>query len=77
MRPAHGEPRHLFICGLHRSGTSPLHRLLRAQPGVSGMADPRAKEDEGQYLQQAVPIGEAFGGPGQFRVRPEEPPDGG
>lgn len=69
--PADAAPaRHLFICGLHRSGTSPLHRLLRAQAGVSGFEDTPATEDEGQHLQSAIPPALAFGGPGRFAFDP-------
>lgn len=62
--------RHLFVCGLHRSGTSPLHRLLRSQPGVAGFVDTSAKEDEGQHLQTAISSARAHGGPGLFVFDP-------
>ena len=59
-------PRHVFIGGLHGSGTSLLHRLLRAQPGVSGFADTGVPEDEGQHLQAALPTARSLGGLGRF-----------
>ena len=59
-------PRHVFICGLHRSGTSLLHRILSAHPDASGFANTGAPEDEGQHLQSVYPPGRAFGGPGKF-----------
>ncbi len=58
--------RHVFICGLHRSGTSLLHSLLRNHPDISGFANTGAREDEGQHLQSIYPTGRAFGGPGKF-----------
>ncbi len=61
---------HLFVCGLHRSGTSPLHRLLRAQAGVAGFEDTSAKEDEGQHLQAAITSARDHGGPGLFAFDP-------
>jgi hypothetical protein len=62
--------RHLFIGGLHRSGTSLLHRLLRAHPQISGFIDTGTPEDEGQHLQSVFPVGMAFGGPGRFGFDP-------
>ena len=62
--------RHLFIGGLHRSGTSLLHAILRAHPQISGFADTGVPEDEGQHLQSVYPIGLMFGGPGRFGFDP-------
>ena len=71
--------RFLFLAGLHRSGTSIVHRLLRAHPDVSGFSDTGAKEDEGQFLQSVFPIAGKFGGPGRFafdaRARLDETSD--
>lgn len=41
----------LFIGGLHRSGTSLLHGLMRGHPNVSGIFGTTVPEDEGQHLQ--------------------------
>lgn len=57
---------HVFICGLNRSGTSLLHRLLRAHPKISGFTNTDALEDEGQHLQDVYPIAKVFGGAGKF-----------
>ncbi len=56
----------IFIGGLHRSGTSLLHELLRSHPEVSGFKGTGAPEDEGQHLQSVYPSARAFGGPGRF-----------
>lgn len=56
----------VFVTGLHRTGTSLLHRLLRAHPRISGFANTGVHEDEGQHLQSVVPPAMAYGGPGRF-----------
>ncbi len=62
--------RHVFICGLHRSGTSLLHSLLASHPHISGFRNTGAPEDEGQHLQSVYPAGRVFGGPGKFCFDP-------
>jgi hypothetical protein len=64
-------PPYVFIGGLHRSGTSLVHRLLRADPRVQGMAATGVWEDEGQHLQTVLPPARALGGPGRFGWHPE------
>jgi hypothetical protein len=56
----------VFVGGLHRSGTSLVHRCLAAQPDVSGFADTGVSEDEGQHLQTVYPPDHRFGGAGLF-----------
>jgi hypothetical protein len=63
--------RFLFLAGLHRSGTSPLHRAITSHPEVSGFADTGVPRDEGQFLQSVYPPARRFGGPGRFGFRPE------
>jgi len=58
--------RFIFLCGLHRSGTSPLFRILREHPEISGFRDTGAPEDEGQHLQTVFQAGKFHGGPGSF-----------
>lgn len=58
--------RHLFICGLHRSGTSPLHDILKSHPSVTGFSDTGKPKDEGQHLQSVLGRDGDFGGPGAF-----------
>jgi len=60
------EHRFIFLCGLHRSGTSPLFRILREHPHISGFANTGVPEDEGQHLQTVFPPAIALGGPGRF-----------
>jgi hypothetical protein len=63
--------KYVFICGLHRSGTSPLFRILRDHPEISGFKDTGVPEDEGQHLQTVFPAGCVHGGPGSFGFMPE------
>ena len=63
--------RFLFIGGLHRSGTSIVHRLLREHPGTSGFNGTPAPEDEGQHLQSVFPPAKRFGGTGRFAFAKE------
>jgi hypothetical protein len=65
-----GNHRFVFLCGLHRSGTSPLFRILREHPAISGFRDTGVPEDEGQHLQSVFRPGKFYGGPGQFGFDP-------
>jgi len=62
--------RHLFLCGLHRSGTSVLHRCLREHPSISGFENTGVPQDEGQHLQTVFRPAHALGGPGRFGLDP-------
>lgn len=62
--------RFVFICGLHRSGTSLLHRCLRDHPVISGFTNTRATEDEGQHLQSVYPPDYEFGPVNRFGFNP-------
>lgn len=66
----HTDYRLLFVAGLHRSGTTLLTRSLREHPKISGFQATGAIEDEGQHLQNIVPRGNRFGGPGRFGFDP-------
>jgi hypothetical protein len=61
----------VFICGLHRSGTSILHDMLRRHPEVSGFSGTGVPKDEGQHLQSVFPSARYYGGPGRFGFHPE------
>jgi len=56
----------IFLCGLHRSGTSPLFRTLREHREISGFRDTGVPEDEGQHLQTVFEPAKTYGGPGRF-----------
>jgi hypothetical protein len=58
--------RMLFIGGLHRSGTSVIHRCIARHPDVSGFSNTGVPEDEGQHLQTVYPPAYRHGGPGRF-----------
>jgi hypothetical protein len=60
----------IFICGLHRSGTSLLHECIRAHPSVSGFKDTDATEDEGQHLQSVYPPDYTYGPVNRFGFDP-------
>jgi hypothetical protein len=61
----------VFICGLHRSGTSLLFEMLREHPQISGFRDTGVPEDEGQHLQSVYPPGGTHGEPGRFGFKRE------
>lgn len=61
----------VFIGGLHRSGTSLLHAILRDHPAISGFEHTGVPEDEGQHLQSVYPPARVFGGPGKFCFHPQ------
>lgn len=63
--------RHVFVGGLHRSGTTPLARVLGAHPEISGLTGTGVSEDEGQHLQDVYPRIRAYGGMGRFANSPE------
>tara|TARA_B100000780_G_scaffold274680_1_gene240053 strand:- start:3578 stop:4330 length:753 start_codon:yes stop_codon:yes gene_type:complete len=56
----------IFICGLHRSGTSLLYKILKNQKTISGFKNTTAIEDEGQHLQSVFNAANKHGGPGKF-----------
>jgi hypothetical protein len=67
----------VLLCGLHRSGTTLLFRMLREHPAMSGFTNNKvptewlALEDEGQFLQSVYPPGIVYGGPGSFAFSPD------
>jgi hypothetical protein len=58
--------RYIFVGGLHRSGTTPLTRVLAAHPEIGGLTGTDVSEDEGQHLQDVYPRIRAYGGMGRF-----------
>jgi Sulfotransferase family len=64
------ERRYVFICGLHRSGTSVLGRNIARMENCTGFKETGAIEDEGQFLQDVYPISRVYGGAGRFGFDP-------
>ena len=62
----HTGRRYVFICGLHRSGTSLLGRNIARMENCTGFKDTGVIEDEGQFLQDVYPNGHDYGGAGRF-----------
>jgi hypothetical protein len=60
----------VFVAGLHRSGTTPLAKVLADHPQVSGFSGTPAREDEGQHLQSVYPPAKVYGGAGRFARKP-------
>ncbi len=58
--------RYVFVGGLHRSGTSLLAQLLGAHPDVASVEGAPVPENEGVYLQGAIPHTALSGLPGRF-----------
>jgi hypothetical protein len=61
----------VFVCGLHRSGTSILFRILRDHPQISGFENTRSPEDEGMHLQSVYKPSGYYGGAGRFGLNPQ------
>jgi hypothetical protein len=62
--------RYVFICGLHRSGTSVLGRNVARLENCTGFKDTGVIEDEGQFLQDVYPTAKVYGGAGKFGFDP-------
>ena len=58
--------KYIFICGLHRSGTSLLNKILQQHKNISGLSKTNVIEDEGQHIQSVYRAANKFGGPGKF-----------
>lgn len=69
--PAHRR-RYVFVGGLHRSGTSLTARLIGASDGVARILDAPAPENEGAYLQGAIPHDASAGRPMHFATDPAQ-----
>lgn len=64
--------RYVFVGGLHRSGTSLVARLIGALPGVAAIEGAPVPENEGVYLQGAIPHTARHGAPMQFATDPAQ-----
>lgn len=67
---AQAQHTHIFICGMHRSGTSALHDILKMHPLMTGFSGTGKPKDEGQHLQSVIGVDGDFGGPGAFCFHP-------
>ena len=61
----------IFICGLHRSGTSYLQCTLGSSPRISMHTRTSVPENEGQHIQHVYKPARAYGGVGAFANNPE------
>jgi hypothetical protein len=62
--------KHVFVCGLPRSGTSVLGRNVARLENCSGLKNTGALEDEGEFLQDVYPLAGDCGGDGRFGFDP-------
>lgn len=61
----------VFICGLHRSGTTLLGDVLATSREISGFRETGVYAREGQHIQSVYPIEDVFGGPGRIGFHPD------
>ena len=61
--------KHVFICGIHRSGTTMLENIIRDVFDVSVLRA-NVPENEGQHMQNIYPPDNKYGGPGRFAFSP-------
>ena len=66
------ENRFVFVAGLHRTGTTLLARIVGSHPQVSAISGSPVPENEGCYLQGAIPHTALHGRPGHFATDPDE-----
>ena len=65
-----GKYKYVFVCGLHRSGTSVLGRNIARMENCTGFKNTGVLMDEGQRLQDIYPIAAEYGGAGRFGFDP-------
>ena len=67
--PSDNNHKFVFLCGLHRSGTTLVAKTLAQHPDISGFHNTGAPKDEGQHLQNIYPTDRKHGGPGLFGLK--------
>ena len=65
-----GNWKYVFVCGLHRSGTSLLGRNVARLEDCTGFRNTGESEDEGQFLQDVYPVDAEYGGMSRFGFDP-------
>ena len=60
------------MAGLHRTGTSLLTQIVGAHPDISAIKGSTAPENEGCYLQGAIPHTACHGVPGAYAIDPAQ-----
>ena len=60
------------MAGLHRTGTSLLGKMLASHPSVAAIEDAPVPENEGCYLQGAIPHSALHGRPGHYATDPAQ-----
>ncbi len=63
---------YIFIAGLHRTGTSLLARMIGSHPDIAQIEGAPVPENEGCYLQGAIPHTAQHGIPGHFATDPAQ-----
>lgn len=65
------DAKYVFVCGLHRSGTTILGRQIGNLRECTAFENTGVDMDEGQYLQDVYPTEDSLGGPGSFGLKPQ------
>lgn len=64
--------RYVFVAGLHRTGTSLLARTIGSHPDIATIEGAEIPENEGCYLQGAIPHTARDGVPGEYALDPAQ-----
>lgn len=68
---AHTQMKYVFVCGLHRSGTTILARHVGQLQNCTAFYNTGKIMDEGQHLQDVYPPDYIYGGVGKFGFAPQ------
>jgi hypothetical protein len=63
--------KYVFVCGLHRSGTTILAREIGKLENCTAFQGTGVPMDEGQWLQNVYPVDATYGGVGRFGFAPQ------
>ncbi|MEE4201936.1 sulfotransferase family protein [Erythrobacter sp.] len=70
--PVRARHRYIFIAGLHRTGTSLIARVIGSHRDVAAIEGAPVPENEGCYLQGAIPHTAKDGIPGAYALDPAQ-----